>query len=347
MEINMEQKIKCVVWDLDNTLWDGVLSEGDDVQLRSGITDIFKILDERGILQSIASKNNFDDAYKKLTELGVAEYFLYPQISWNPKSEAVKTISQKLNLGIDSFAFVDDSPFERSEVLTADDRILVLDAADIDKIPDMECFIPKFITEDTKNRRLMYIADSKRKQEEQEFTGDNTEFLKSLDMHLSIAPVTEHDLQRAYELTVRTHQLNSTGYTYSYDELKGFIDSDEHIFLIAQLTDRFGDYGKIGLILVENTDSLRIKLLLMSCRVMSRGVGSAILIYLARLKKKLGKRLFAEFKTTDRNRIMYITYKMMGFDELEDNDGDVLLEYLSDEDKEYPPYFTIDGDCEI
>ena len=154
-------------------------------------------------------------------------------------------------------------------------------------------------------------------------------------------------MQRAYELTVRTHQLNSTGYTYSYDELKGFIDSEEHIFLIAQLTDRFGDYGKIGLILVENTDSLRIKLLLMSCRVMSRGVGSAILIYLARLKKKLGKRLFAEFKTTDRNRIMYITYKMMGFDELEDNDGDVLLEYLSDEDKEYPPYFTIDGDCEI
>lgn len=338
----MEQKIKCVVWDLDNTLWNGVLSEGDDVKLREGITEIFKTLDERGILQSIASKNNFDDAYKKLEELGVAEYFLYPQINWNPKSEGIKKISQSLNLGLDSFAFVDDSPFEREEILSADERIMTIDAADIDKIASMERMIPKFITEDTKNRRKMYIADSKRKQEEQEFTGDNTEFLKSLGMKLTISPVTEHDLQRAYELTVRTHQLNSTGYTYSYEELQSFINSEDHIFLIAQLTDKFGDYGKIGLILVENTDVLRIKLLLMSCRVMSRGVGSAILIYLAKLKEKLNKPMFAEFKTTDRNRIMYITYKIMGFDEIEDNDGDVLLEYTSEESKEFPSYFEVE-----
>ena len=338
----MEQKIKCVVWDLDNTLWNGVLSEGDDVKLREGITEIFKTLDERGILQSIASKNNFDDAYKKLEELGVAEYFLYPQINWNPKSEGIKKISQSLNLGLDSFAFVDDSPFEREEILSADERIMTIDAADIDKIASMERMIPKFITEDTKNRRKMYIADSKRKQEEQEFTGDNTEFLKSLGMKLTISPVTEHDLQRAYELTVRTHQLNSTGYTYSYEELQSFINSENHIFLIAQLTDKFGDYGKIGLILVENTDVLRIKLLLMSCRVMSRGVGSAILIYLAKLKEKLNKPMFAEFKTTDRNRIMYITYKIMGFDEIEDNDGDVLLEYTSEESKEFPSYFEVE-----
>lgn len=338
----MEQKIKCVVWDLDNTLWNGILTEGDDVQLRDGIIDVIKTLDERGILQSVASKNNFEDAYKKLEELGVSEYFLYPQINWNPKSEAIKKIAENVNLGIDSFAFVDDSEFEREEVLTADNRIMVIDACDIDKILDNERFIPKFITEDTRNRRLMYIADSKRKQDEAEFTGDNTEFLRSLGMKLTIAPVTEHDLQRAYELTVRTHQLNSTGYTYSYDELKQFITSDDHIFLIAQLTDKYGDYGKIGLILVENTESLRIKLLLMSCRVMSRGVGSAILIYLAKLKERLNKRMFAEFKTTDRNRIMYITYKIMGFDELEDNDGNVLLEYTSDESKDFPDYFEFE-----
>lgn len=74
---------------------------------------------------------------------------------------------------------------------------------------------------------------------------------------------------------------------------------------------------------------------------MSRGVGSAILIYLARLKQKLNKPLFAEFRTTDRNRIMYITYKMMGFDELEDNDGNVLLEYTSGDEKQYPEYFDV------
>ncbi len=337
----MERKIKCVVWDLDNTLWEGILSEGDDVKLRPGITEIFKTLDSRGILQSIASKNNFSEAWAKLEELGVAEYFLYPQINWNPKSESMKTISEKLNLGIDSFAFVDDSPFEREEVLTANESILTVDASDIDKITGMPEMIPRFITEDTKNRRLMYIADSKRKQDEAEFTGDNTEFLKSLDMKLTISPVTEHDLRRAYELTVRTHQLNSTGYTYSYDELKEFIASENHIFRIAQLSDKYGDYGKIGLILVENTDTLKIKLLLMSCRVMSRGVGSAILIYLARLKKQLDKPLFAEFRATDRNRIMYITYKLMGFDEISESDGDSILEYTSEEDKNYPDYFDV------
>lgn len=335
------QKIKCVVWDLDNTLWDGVLSEGDDVKLRDGIKDIFKTLDERGILMSVASKNNFDDAYKKLEEFGIADYFLYPQISWNPKSEGVKKISEELNLGLDSFAFVDDSPFERGEVLSANENILAIDAADIDKLLDMECMIPRFITEDTTNRRRMYIADSKRKHDEREFSGDNTEFLKGLDMKLTISPVTEHDLQRAYELTVRTHQLNSTGYTYSYEELEDFISSEKHIFRIAQLTDKYGDYGKIGLILAENTDALRIKLLLMSCRVMSRGVGSAILIYLATIAKKLNKPLYAEFRTTDRNRIMYITYKMMGFDEISDNGGDVLLQYTSEEEREYPDYLEV------
>lgn len=149
----MEQKIKCVVWDLDNTLWNGILSEGDDVKLRDGVIDIIKALDERGILQSIASKNEFSDAYAKLEEMGIAEYFLYPQINWNPKSESVKNISKNLNLALDTFAFIDDSPFEREEVKSADEKILTVDADDIDKIISTERFIPKFITEDTRDRK--------------------------------------------------------------------------------------------------------------------------------------------------------------------------------------------------
>lgn len=335
-----EKKIKCVVWDLDNTVWDGILSEGD-VSIKDGITDIIKTLDERGILQSVASKNNFEDAYKKLEEFKIAEYFLYPQINWNPKSSSVKYIREKLNLGIDTFAFVDDSAFEREEVRHELPEVTVIDAADIKDMPDNEMFIPRFITEDTINRRKMYMADLNRERDRERFEGTSDEFLKSLDMKLSIAPVTEHDLQRAYELTVRTHQLNSTGYTYSYDELKEFINSDKYIFLIAQLTDKYGDYGKIGLILVENTDVMTIKLLLMSCRVMSRGVGSAILIYLEKLSRRYNKRLLAEFLATDRNRVMYITYKFMGFDETEEHDGASILEFTSDTEREFPPYFEI------
>lgn len=336
-----EEKIKCVVWDLDNTIWEGTLIEGGATKLTDGIVDVIKALDERGILQSVASKNNYDDAYKKLCEFGINEYFLYPQINWNPKSNSINEIAKKLNIGINTLAFVDDQPFEREEVSHLCPSVMTIDALDIKNILSYERMTPRFITEDTKNRRKMYIAASKRDEVEKEFVGTSAEFLQSLDMELTIAPVSEEDLQRAYELTIRTHQLNSTGYTYSYDELKGFIEDDKHIFLIAGLKDKFGDYGKIGLILVENDEDLRIKLLLMSCRVMSRGVGSAILVHLAKLKEKLNKRMFAEFKTTDRNRMMYITYKLMGFEELEDNDGDVLLEYTSEEEKEYPPYFKV------
>jgi FkbH-like protein len=139
--------------------------------------------------------------------------------------------------------------------------------------------------------------------------------------------VEEGDLQRAEELTVRTHQLNSTGYTYSYEELDSFRKSDRYKLLIAGLEDKYGTYGKIGLVLIECQENLwAIKLLLMSCRVMSRGVGSVLLNYLVRLAKHNGKRLQAEFLTTDRNRMMYITYKFAGFKEAETKENFVLFE---------------------
>lgn len=340
----MADKIKCVVWDLDGTIWDGVLIEDEKVTLKKGIIDIIKELDRRGILQSIASKNNEADAMNKLKEFGIDEYFLYPQINWNTKSSSIKTIREKLNLGINTFAFVDDRDFERAEVMHEIPEVTAIDAADYEKILDMECMTPEFITEDTVNRRKMYFSDMRRKQEEKEFEGTSREFLDTLDMHLTIEKVTKEDLQRAYELTVRTHQLNSTGYTYSYEELLEYINSDSHIFLIAGLKDKFGDYGKIGLALVENTEVMRIKLLLMSCRVMSRGVGSAFLVHLINLARKNNKELYADFLETDKNRVMYITYKLMGFEEETNEGGKILLKYDSDEDKEFPEYFNIKTD---
>src|SRR5690242_10504981 len=86
--------IKCVVWDLDHTLWDGTLAEDGQVCLREHIIEIIKVLDSRGILHSIASKNDYKTTMRKLEELGIEQYFLYPQISWNAKSLAVETIAK-------------------------------------------------------------------------------------------------------------------------------------------------------------------------------------------------------------------------------------------------------------
>src|SRR4051794_8887029 len=100
--------IKCVVWDLDGTVWSGTLAVGDRVALRQSAVAIIEQMDARGVLQSIASKNEFDIAWAKLREFGLSSYFLAPQISWRPKSDSLRNISHLLGLGLASFAFVDD-----------------------------------------------------------------------------------------------------------------------------------------------------------------------------------------------------------------------------------------------
>jgi FkbH-like protein len=314
----MDKKVKCVVWDLDNTIWDGILSEDKEVTLKPGIEEIIRTLDERGILQSIASKNDYNDSMKKLREFGLDEFFLYPQINWNSKAESVKAIAEAINIGIDTLAFIDDQITEREEVNFSHPQVLTIDALRYMDILRMEELTPRFVTEDSKKRRLMYKSDIVRKREEEEFKGTSEEFLATLDMHLTISKVKPEDLKRVEELTIRTNQLNSTGYTYSYEELMHFINSENHIFLIAELKDKFGEYGKIGLGLLEcENDKMTIKLLLMSCRVMTKGIGSAMLVHFINIARERNKQLFAEFLQTDRNRVMYITYKFMGFDDYE------------------------------
>ena len=340
----MTEKIKCVVWDLDNTLWTGIMAEGGSVTLKPGIKEVLETLDQRGILQSISSKNNYQDAVKKLEEYGIRHYFLYPQISWSSKAEAIKTVAEKLNISTNTFAFVDDDITEREEVKFSHPEVLVIDAAEYMNIVNMDRFIPDTITEDAKKRRLMYQSEELRKKEEESFTGSKEEFLKSLGLKLTVSNVTYDDLKRVEELTLRTHQLNSTGYTYSYEELKSLTDSKNHVFLIAELKDRFGDYGKIGICLMEKgQDRYIIKLLLMSCRVMSKGIGTAFLIHCIRLAQSENKDLYAEFLHTDRNRVMYINYKMMGFEEETEDDDEksVLLKYTSSKKREFPSFLEV------
>lgn len=324
---NRGQKIKCVIWDLDNTVWNGVLLEADNVSLREGIIDIIKALDERGILQSVASRNNHDMAINKLREFGLSEYFLYPQINWNPKSSSIKSIVSSINIGMDTVAFIDDQEFEREEVKFSIPEVLCIDAADTGKILDMPGMQPRFITGDSKKRRQMYMSDIERNKVEEGFEGVQEDFLRSLGLVFTISPVKEDDLQRAEELTVRTHQMNTTGYTYSYEELDSLRKSSGHRLLISGLEDKYGTYGKIGLTLIEcGREVWRIKLLLMSCRVMSRGVGTVLLNHIMSLAKKENVRLQAEFVSNDRNRMMYVTYKFAGFKEVEERDSLVILE---------------------
>lgn len=308
------KSLKCLIWDLDNTLWDGTLSEGDDVRLKHGVVDVLRTLDERGILHSIASKNDYDQAWAKTREFGLDEYFLYPQINWAAKSVSVGQIAKDLNLGLNTFGFIDDQPFERAEVLFVHPQVTTYDAAELASVLSYPEMIPRFITDDSARRRTAYRAELARKTAREESERPEKEFLDSLNMVFTIAPAEEQDLRRCEELTVRTNQLNTTGVTYSYDELLELSRSPDHMLLLASLEDRFGSYGKIGIVLVDLGEEVwTIQLLLMSCRVISRGVGGILLTHVIRKAANAGVKLEALFARNDRNRLMQITYQLAGF----------------------------------
>ena len=333
--------IKCVVWDLDETLWSGVLLEDDAVTLRPGVADVIAALDERGILQSVASRNDYAVAFERLERFGLAAYFLYPQIHWNTKTSSVEAIARNLNIGLDSLAFVDDDPFERGQMQAAHPEIVCFDAADIGRLATLP-ELTAVATADGRNRRLHYLSEIKRKEAEEAFSGPHEAFLATLGMKLTISRAQLSDLARASELTVRTHQLNTTGLTYSQQELERFIGSKQHLLLLATLEDCYGDYGRVGLALIEtDTTVWTIKLLLMSCRVASRGAGSMLIQQLRQRARREGVRLLADFVETPRNRQMYVTYRFSGFREIERQGARVVFESDQASLAALPDYVTI------
>jgi FkbH-like protein len=336
--------VKCVVWDLDHTVWNGILLEDERVELRPGVLELIQALDERGILQSVASRNDRERAMARLEALGIADYFLHPQIDWAAKGQNVERIAQKLNIGLDTFLFIDDQPFEREEVAFACPAVRTLDAADLSGLLALPELNPEFITDDSRKRRRMYQADIERQQAEEGFAGPSEEFLRTLEMRFTLGPCGEDDLQRAEELTLRTNQLNTTGYTYDYDELNAFRSSDDHVLLVAGLEDRYGTYGKIGLALMEKTapELWTVKLLLMSCRVMSRGVGTIMMSHLMQLARDAGVRLRAEFLPNGRNRMMEVTYRFGGFREVERRGDLIVFEHALESIAPFPEYVQVE-----
>jgi len=320
--------VKCVVWDLDHTVWDGVLLEDGAVPLRPGVVEASETLDRRGVLQSVASKNEHEAAWARLTALGLDRYFIYPQIGWGSKVGSIESIASSINIGLDTIAFVDDQPFERDEVQHSLPLVRTYCATQVDTLADRPEMTPRFITDDSSRRREMYQADIHRQGLEDRFDGPKEAFLETLDLRMKIASAADDDLARAEELTVRTNQLNATGRTYDYDELAAFRASDDHLLLIAELEDRYGTYGKIGLALVElGQPCWAVRLLLMSCRVMSRGVGSVLMNDVMRRAQAAGRRLQADFVETPRNRMMLVTYRFAGFREVSREGDHIVFEH--------------------
>ncbi|MBV6699446.1 HAD family hydrolase [Kitasatospora aureofaciens] len=306
--------VKCLVWDLDNTVWDGTLLEDPNVELFPGIRDTIIELDSRGVLHSVSSKNDHDLAWNRLEELGLAEYFVHPQIGWGRKSDAVRLIAERLNFAEKAVAFIDDLPTERAEVNFHAPDIRCYPADEATKLSGLPEFSPEIVTVDARRRREMYQAGFRRDAEKETFNGPDEEFLRTLDLVMEIKRADEEDLSRVEELTLRTSQMNATGVHYSDAALRALLADPDHEVLTVTLTDRFGPHGAVGVLLLErHPDLWHLKLLATSCRVVTFGAGAVLLNWLIDQAARAGVHLAADFKRTDRNRMMDIAYRFAGF----------------------------------
>ncbi|WP_150243256.1 HAD-IIIC family phosphatase [Nocardiopsis quinghaiensis] len=308
--------VKCLVWDLDNTLWKGTLLEGDELLLADEVRDVVVELDSRGVLQSVASKNDHDLAWARLEELGIAEYFVLPRIGWGPKSESVRVIADRLNFAQGAVAFIDDQPAERAEVRFSLPDVRCYMAEQAASLPELPEFSPSVVTVDAQRRRRMYQAGFAREEARTDFTGPDEAFLRSLELVMGIGRAGGEDLSRVEELTVRTSQMNATGVHYSDATLRSLLSDPGHEVLVVTLTDRFGPHGAVGVVLLEKHATVwHLKLLATSCRVVSFGAGTAILNWLVDQAARRGVHLVADFRPTERNRMMEIAYRFAGFTE--------------------------------
>jgi len=306
---------KCLVWDLDNTLWEGVCLEGS-VKIKSDVIESIKKLDSRGILHSIASRGDKDLAFSILNQNNLQDFFLVPQINWLPKSQNIIKISSELNLPLESIAFIDDDKFEREQVSFMLPDVLTIEAENAKYLPEFAEFSPIDISDESHQRRTLYQAELNRKKAEQEYLS-RKDFLTSCEMKLKIRAMNGNDIPRVLELMTRTHQLNTTGLILNKNELtKIFDDASGNInIIVAELVDIFGSYGIIGVAMYEaNQQTWLLKYLAISCRVMGRGIEKAILIKLVQtaVKEKF-KDIEAEYCDTGRNKMMRALYQMSGF----------------------------------
>jgi FkbH-like protein len=326
--ISSPNKCKCVVWDLDQTIWNGVLLEDgpEHVSLRDGIADVILALDRRGILQSVASKNNSDDAIRVLERFALAEYFLYPQIHWQPKSSSVAAIARALDIGLDTLMFVDDQEFERQEVVTAHPEIRVVDARDaLDLLNRPDVQVP--VTEESRTRRAMYSQESQRAAAQNAHGTDYVAFLKSIGLRVSISRLDEANLARVYELAQRTNQMNFSGSRYSKDELGLIMRDRSRETFVLRCSDRFGTYGIVGFAVVDVQEP-RLLDLMFSCRVQGKQIEHAFLGWLLERHYQGDTRDFmANLRKTPRNTPGSAVFSDLGFSELGTIDGVTSLRY--------------------
>ena len=298
---------KVLVLDLDNTLWGGVIGEDgiDGIALGEEhpgaafrmVQQAALDLGQRGILLALCSKNNFSDVSSVFDAhpgmLLRLEQIAAHRIDWNDKASNLRAIASELNVGVDSLLFVDDNPVERRWVRMQLPGVTVIELpADpygyADAIRTCPLVERLAVTEEDQRRPELYAAQ-RRRAELEATSGSVEDFLASLQMVLQLERVDVRTIGRAAQLTQRTNQFNVTTIRRNEAELSRISADPSAVVVLARLTDRFGDNGIVGLVIARAIDQvLEIDTLLMSCRVIGRGVETALLAILGGIATRRG-----------------------------------------------------------
>jgi methoxymalonate biosynthesis protein len=279
--------IKCVVWDIDNTLLAGTYLESGDQPPAAdpGLLGVARQLGERGIVHALASRNPPSAAEYVAAATGLP--FAAAECGWGRKSDAIRRIMADLGLAADAVAFVDDDLMERAEVTAGLPGVLVLSPEDVAEAPGWPDFRPPVLTAEGRRRGEMYAERRRREDAARAFGGSRDDFLRHAGTAVAIGPAVAADLPRLHELSVRTHQFNTALEPVSEAALAALLGSAGIRVTVARLRDRFGDDGLVGGAVTEVTGGAagtawRVSLLVMSCRALGRGVLDALLAVLCR-----------------------------------------------------------------
>lgn len=340
----MGKNKKLVALDLDNTLWGGVVgddgqagleigSETSEGQLFSSVQNYFKQHKKLGVLLSVCSKNDEENALSGLSHpsgILTAEDFAIIKANWEPKPQNLADTARQLALLLESFVFVDDNPVERDIVRSMLPEVFVPDfdtpEESIRIMDKLGFFEVTTLSEDDAARGEMYRANAQRASLESSFA-NYEDYLKSLEMKAVIADFAEVNIPRITQLTNKSNQFNLTTKRYTQTEMEQCAKSAEYIRLSGQLSDKFGDNGIVSVVIgKKEQSSLHVELWLMSCRVLKRDMEYAMLDTLVSECKKADiSEIYGYYYPTKKNAMVKDLYSGFGFEKIsEDENGNTV-----------------------
>ena len=329
---------KCIVLDLDNTLWGGIIGEDgfDGIELGhspngKAFVDFQKellSLWNQGIILAINSKNNFDDAMNVIKEhpnmILREKNFASIKINWNDKAENLKQIANEINIGLNSIVFFDDDKLNQERIKHEFPEVLTVELSSDPSyfsaiLKDLNDFNVLQRTEDDVKRGEMYAQQRERK-EFQKSISNLDDFLEQLDIQVKMKKTSEFLIPRISQLTLKTNQFNLTTKRYQEEEIRNFANNDKFIVGCAQVLDKFGDNGITGVYIINKEDKVwNIDTFLLSCRIMGRGVENGILSQILIDAKNNGiEEIRANFIPTKKNKPAENFLSDFGFEKNDD-----------------------------